>query len=405
MVWARAADDELLVPLLEEGLAALSDDDDAELRVRLLARLSGVLRDDPLPDRRDALSGEAVELARRAVGPAALAYALVGRAHAIIAPDTLDECLALGNELLDLAVRSGDREVLMSAHMLRTLVLCMAGAVPQATLELADVRPAADELRQPLQVWWVCAGQAMLALATGQLAEAELLIAEALEAGKRALPGAAIAQYWLQRYTLCDFRSGLEEIEPEIRRVAARYPARPVFQCAFAHVQARLGRQAEAKGALAELARGDFSCVPFDQEWLYAMSLLAETAVLVGDADSAAVLHRLLVPWRTLNAVDVSEGFRGAVTRYLGMLDTMLGRLDDAQLQFEAALAMNERMGARPWVAHTQMDYAQMLVARDHPGDHELARQMLGAARATYRELGMARYAPAGSLTRPRITL
>ena len=143
------------------------------------------------------------------------------------------------------------------------------------------------------------------------------------------------------------------------------------------------------------LARDEFSGVPFDQEWLYGMSLLAETAVLVDDADSAAVLHRLLLPWRTLNAVDVSEGFRGAVSRYLAMLDARLGRYDDAQLQFEAALAMNERMGARPWLAHTQYDYAQMLLARDRPGDHERAQELLGAALATYRELGMERLGPA----------
>ena len=45
IVWARA-DDDLLVPLLEEGLAVLSADD-VELRVRLLARLAGALGTSP----------------------------------------------------------------------------------------------------------------------------------------------------------------------------------------------------------------------------------------------------------------------------------------------------------------------------------------------------------------------
>jgi DNA-binding SARP family transcriptional activator len=44
IVWARAGDDDQLVPLLEEGLAAL-EADDLELRARLLARLAGALRD------------------------------------------------------------------------------------------------------------------------------------------------------------------------------------------------------------------------------------------------------------------------------------------------------------------------------------------------------------------------
>jgi hypothetical protein len=44
-------------------------EDDVELRARLLARLAGVLRDEHSRDRRDRISGEAVELARRAGKP------------------------------------------------------------------------------------------------------------------------------------------------------------------------------------------------------------------------------------------------------------------------------------------------------------------------------------------------
>jgi hypothetical protein len=62
MVFGRAGGDVRLVPLLEEGLAALADED-VELRARLLARLAGALRDEPSHDRRDELSKEAVELA------------------------------------------------------------------------------------------------------------------------------------------------------------------------------------------------------------------------------------------------------------------------------------------------------------------------------------------------------
>ena len=51
-VWARAGGDERLVPLLEEGLAALAEED-VELRARLLARLAGALRDEHSRDRRD----------------------------------------------------------------------------------------------------------------------------------------------------------------------------------------------------------------------------------------------------------------------------------------------------------------------------------------------------------------
>ena len=64
-------------------------------------------------------------------------------------------------------------------------------------------------------------------------------------------------------------------------------------------------------------------------------------------------------------------------------------RWSDAAQHFESALAMNERMGTRPWLAHTQFDYGSMLLARDAPGDRERAGQLLAEAISTYEELGM----------------
>jgi hypothetical protein len=54
---------------------------------------------------------------------------------------------------------------------------------------------------------------------------------------------------------------------------------------------------------------------------------------------------------------------------------------------------MNQRMGARPWLAHTQHDYARTLIARNDRGDRERANELLDHALATYHELGMHNYA------------
>jgi tetratricopeptide (TPR) repeat protein len=78
-------------------------------------------------------------------------------------------------------------------------------------------------------------------------------------------------------------------------------------------------------------------------------------------------------------------------------LATTLGQWDKAEQHFEDALAMNARMEARPWLAHTQYQYATMLLAREQSGDpstssgqaREKARELLQAALVTARELGM----------------
>jgi uncharacterized protein HemY len=64
-----------------------------------------------------------------------------------------------------------------------------------------------------------------------------------------------------------------------------------------------------------------------------------------------------------------------------------------AESHFERALVMNAEMGARPWLAHSQYDYAAMLLARDEPGDREQASGLVRDALATYRQLGMRTWA------------
>jgi Bacterial transcriptional activator domain len=114
---------------------------------------------------------------------------------------------------------------------------------------------------------------------------------------------------WSPR-TLCEFRGRLADVLPEIRDSVAEYPTRPVFRGALAHCHARLGRLAESGRAFGELAAAEF-VLPFDQEWLLAMSLLAETSALLRRRDSAAVLHRLLTPSADLNVGDHPEGDQG----------------------------------------------------------------------------------------------
>jgi hypothetical protein len=208
--------------------------------------------------------------------------------------------------------------------------------------------------------------------------------------GERAQPELAIPVYRLQLYTLSELQGDVEAIEHEIRDLVFRFPDRPVFRCVFAHRQMLLGRLPEAARELTVLAADDFAGMPFDSEWLYGMSMLAETCVAVGDTESAPVLYRLLVPWAALNAADHPEGIRGSVSRYLGLLATAMGDWPEAESHFEAALAMNERMGARPWLARTQQDYGLMLLARGRAEDDERARVLLDRAAATYSELGVA---------------
>jgi uncharacterized membrane protein len=88
----------------------------------------------------------------------------------------------------------------------------------------------------------------------------------------------------------------------------------------------------------------------------------------------------------------VSVGSRaclGSAHRYLGLLASTVGLADAAELHFEAAITMNERMGALPVAACCQHEYARILQYRDGPGDRTRARKLLEQARATAQVYGM----------------
>jgi DNA-binding NarL/FixJ family response regulator len=66
-----------------------------------------------------------------------------------------------------------------------------------------------------------------------------------------------------------------------------------------------------------------------------------------------------------------------------------MARWGEAAQHFEDALEMNARMHARPWLAYTQYQYADMLLSRQQRGDRHQAVSLLHAALDTARELGM----------------
>jgi tetratricopeptide (TPR) repeat protein len=151
-----------------------------------------------------------------------------------------------------------------------------------------------------------------------------------------------------------------------------------------------VGREAEARAGLQSLAADDFVDVPPELEWHFILCLLAEVSVGLGERGAAEKLYAELIPYADLAVVSAPELCLGSIDRYLGVLASMLETREENERHFESALAMNERMGARPWLAHTQEDYGRMLLDR---GDTERASGLIAAALATYRELGMNTYA------------
>jgi tetratricopeptide (TPR) repeat protein len=388
-VWEAARGDPHLVPLLEEALRRLPEED-SPLRAKLLARLAGgPLRDDLDRERRDILSREAVEIARRLGDPATLSYALDGRYNAVWWPGNLDERLDISFELVSAASEADDKERALQGHHYRALALLEAGDIPAVYAELDAKAKLAAELRQPAQRWYLASVRATLATFQGRFQEAEELIPQAFALGERAQGAIASIYRVIHLHALRSAQGRLEEHEEPIRRAAADFPTYVVLRCILAHLYSELGRVREAGALLEALAADDFAALPMNEEWLFGMSLLADVAGEVGDAPRAATMYERLLPYAALNAVSAPDSCLGSVSRNLGILAARLDRSDGAMRHFEDALAMNARTGGHPWVAQTQYDYARMLNELGGPENAERTLQLLADCRRTAGELGM----------------
>jgi tetratricopeptide (TPR) repeat protein len=158
----------------------------------------------------------------------------------------------------------------------------------------------------------------------------------------------------------------------------------------LAAIYASSDRTAEAEALLHALTSHDLSNWHVDEEWLASICLLADTCAILKDTARAPSLYELLLPYAALNAIGIPEFALDSTHRPLGVLATLLGRFEDAEQHFEQALRMNEKMGARPSVAHTQHGHGRLLLTRNAPGDRERAHHLLARAQASYDQLGMA---------------
>lgn len=244
----------------------------------------------------------------------------------------------------------------------------------------------ANELGQPSQRWWVAVTGASLALLEGRFTDADRLIDEGKTLGEHVESYDAPMFFELQRFALRREQGRLDEVVTGLEQAADVDPSRPLLGCALAVTHWELGSKALAASWFAEL--NDFEELPVNNDWLLSAALLAELAAASGNATGAEALYRRLMRYGGLN-VDTGEVSTGAVSRYLGLLAAATGRFEQAQEHFEDALAMNERMGAWPWLAHSQEDYARALLLWGKPTERARAAELIAAATACYRKLGI----------------
>lgn len=382
---------ERVVPLLEEALA-LCDDGDGVLRARLLARLAVALYWDRTEHRKRALSDEAVAMARRLGYAPTLAFALGSRIAALSGPDDVEARLAAAHEMTTLADRGGGREFAMIGYGWTVADALALGDVHQARFAFDAFAALAEASRHPYFAWWLGAMRTMYAILDARFADAATLSAECFAHGRRAVSTDAAQVLAGQHFALAMEGDRHDEIEPVIRGIVTQFPGLPSGHAGLAFLHADRGRVAEATAILDTFARDRCASLPRNPEWLTTVAVLAQTSALLPDAPHAAMLFDLLAPYRARIVVaGMGVLVAGAVAHFLGILAVRLGRLGEAEAYLTEALAAHERIGAVVFRAYTRYEHARLALARNAPGDEELAARLVGDARRDAEARGMQR--------------
>ncbi|MHB8576439.1 MAG: helix-turn-helix transcriptional regulator, partial [Dehalococcoidia bacterium] len=383
--------DEELIGLLEEALLGLTAED-SPLRARVLGRLAIELAGPLDGIRRLALSREALDVARRLGRPEVLADALSARYFVLQHPEHLRERIDIADELGRLAEATNDDRHRVTAHYWHVNNRLLLGDSAGIDRALAAGTELTERMRQPYYTYFMALVTATRSLLEGRFVDAERLAAAALAIGQPVRGATAVQQFAAQMLALRREQGRLAELEPIARATTAQFPGIPAWRSVLASIYHQLGRAPEARRELDTLAAADFTDFPRDVNWCVSLTLLAEVAAALGDLPRAERLYTLLLPYASLGVV---AGFgsvcNGSAGHYLGILAAALGRTAAAAEHFEAALAFERRLGARPWVAHTERAYARLLAARGRPADAERARALTESARATARELNLTR--------------
>jgi tetratricopeptide (TPR) repeat protein len=195
----------------------------------------------------------------------------------------------------------------------------------------------------------------------------------------------------MQMFTIRREQSRLSEVAPVIKHFIEENPDETTWLPGFALIAADLGYRDAAQRRLSELARTGFA-MPLDAKRSASLSFISEVAVSLEDTEAAQTIYDLMLAYKDMTiTAGVATVCFGAASRYLGMLSAALGDFEKAAEHFEHALEMNAASGSRPWLAHAQAEYANLLLKIGGKNALERAMSLSEQAWAIAAELDMVR--------------
>ncbi|VXC78636.1 Transcriptional regulator, LuxR family (modular protein) [Burkholderia sp. 8Y] len=380
---------EASVALLIQAIEAHEGND--AMRVELLACLSRAYVYCNLAEEAQRTWQVCVALARELGDARGLYLALTAITSAGYWPALLDERLAAGNEAWSIAQASSElRWTLADLMAYRLCDLFRVGDIVKLRAALDADRRVSRDVNSLYHQAVVLCFETLLSINEGTFDRAECEAQQALAMGERVAQQAAATAFGMQMFCIRREQGRLGEVLPAMQLMLRKSTTASLWRPGIALIYAELDMRAEARAEFDALQLQSMTECPANADSLTRACFAAEVCVYLEDASRAAALYRVLQPYEGATLLlDIGGPCLGAADRLLGMLATVDRRWEVAEQHFMRAMDIDERTGARVWLAHDRYRYARMLHARGAAEDRPRANQLIEGALADARALGM----------------
>jgi predicted ATPase len=380
--------DPRLISLLKTALMRCGKHD-TDRRPRLQARLAAAMQPAADPSEPVALAREAIKLARASGNERTLLVTLRSAVSALMDLGDPVERLALNQEHVRLARRLGDAPECMRGYMRSAVDAMEMGDAATLDDAIEQCAALADQLNLPHYQWTAASFRVMRATSRGEFAAAEAALVRARQFAERAQDSNATLTLLVQQLALAEMTGDLKKLEElcaRLERKSANMPQSELYlkPDLLAISVCVLGREPDLS--------------TFDEDFLRRlirfsdMGAFASAGVFVatlGNVPLAEAAYRGIVQFQDRCGHWGMLGLRwmGPIARGLGHLAAAIGRNDDANEHFSAALEISRRMGARPWVVRIVLEWIEVMQRAG--ASPPRAAQLLEEATAIAGELGL----------------
>lgn len=374
------------VELLTDTLAGIDHDESDPVYARALASLGRALAFTGAIDQATVVGGRAVELARRVGDDRLLADALQASLWLGLRPQDAPAKLDRAGELSRLAHWTGDLGHLGPAAYYRGVISYLRGDPVGWDAAHRDLLHVARGTGQEFFAYMAGCLDYGRQVAAGQFEAAERTCTALLEMGDSFGTDDTEGSYGVQTFMV---RRETGDVEKVRHLVTGDERPGEHWAPGLLALYTELGMTRPAARLMRWLLDGDLQPYESSAQWPAVLAYLAEAALAVEDGVTAARLRPMMAEFAGLNLVAGQfVAVFGSADRYLGSLDSLLGR-GEPEERFEAAEELDTRMGAPAHVAHTLAARARHL-HRARAGE-ERVREVAARARAIADTLGMYR--------------